>query len=95
MYKSMIKYAAMTTLLLTTACGGENHCYPGYQTGEDSAYKVRREQVLFSGTPKMIAKRNGISLDYLASVNDLDALKPNQKINSGDTICLPKRRKKP
>jgi hypothetical protein len=89
MYKSLRTYVAAASLLLVTSCGGENFCYPGYQGGQPSSNQVVRTTVLLEGTLEEVAKRHGVTLDDLTSLNDLDS---TQMISSFDTICLPKKK---
>lgn len=90
MYKSIVKYVAAATLLLATACNGENHCYPGYQAGESASKEVSRTSIFRGGTQEEVAERHGITIDDFTFVNDME---PRERINFGDTICIPKKRK--
>ena len=87
MYKSIIAYLALGTVLLgAPSCNGENHCYPGYNAGSRHANGVRKETVLSSGTPEEVARDKNVSLDQFLELNEFESDKNPQ---FGDTVCLP------
>ena len=82
----MFTYIAAATLLLTTACNGENLCHPGYQTGRNPG--ITRTTVGIGGTQEEVAARHGTTVDNLLYGSDLEE---NQNINRGDKICFKRK----